>query len=61
MNDKKIKAISTYLFYCHQDMTIAEVKKLLKKLVKLGVTKLGNIYLTDNYINNIKEVTFIGA
>lgn len=58
MNEKKIKAISTYLFYCYDDMTIAEVKKLLKKLIKLGVTKLGNINLTNDYINNIKQVTF---
>ena len=58
MNDKKIKAIVNYLMCCYEDMTIAEVRKLLKKLVKLGVTKLGNITLTDSYINSINEVVF---
>lgn len=58
MNNNKIKAITTYLLYCYQDMTIAEIRKLLKRLVKLGVTKLGNVELTNNYINNITQVQF---
>ena len=58
MENNKIRAITTYLFYCYQDMTIAEIRKLLKRLVKLGVKKLGNIELTNDYINNINQVQF---